>query len=196
MRIIAGEHRGRRLAAPPGSGTRPMLDRVRVALFDTLGARPEDGRVLDLFAGSGSLGLEALSRGAVFARLVERDPGALAALRRNVELLGLTGCAEILRGDALAESAWIPPDEGSPPAWVDVCFLDPPYPWLRDERRGALFAALRRLALEILTPDGVLVLHAPKRAVTEVDFGPGLALRQRSYGSSCLWYVEPEEGAA
>jgi 16S rRNA (guanine(966)-N(2))-methyltransferase RsmD len=87
VRIIAGEHRGRLLKAPEGKGTRPMLDRVREAIFSTLGERVEDARVLDLFAGTGALGLEALSRGARALRLVERDPRVVALLRENVDAL-------------------------------------------------------------------------------------------------------------
>src|SRR5258707_14629336 len=97
MRVIAGQWGGRRLAAPPGRATRPTSDRVREALFSILG--PLDGeRVLDLFAGSGALGLEALSRGAASATLVERAPAALRALRENVAALGAD--AEVVATDA------------------------------------------------------------------------------------------------
>ena len=99
MRIIAGEFRGRRIEAPPGDGTRPMLDRVREALFSTLGERVDGARVLDLFAGSGSLGLEALSRGARVARMVEQHPRAYATLKENVELLGAADRALCARGN-------------------------------------------------------------------------------------------------
>src|SRR5690606_13703278 len=88
VRIIAGIHLGRRIAAPPGRGTRPMLDRMPEALFSTLAPWLPDAVVLDLFAGSGSLGLEALSRGARSARLVERDAAAARVLADNVALLG------------------------------------------------------------------------------------------------------------
>ncbi|MGH7151836.1 MAG: RsmD family RNA methyltransferase, partial [Planctomycetota bacterium] len=101
MRIIAGEHRGARLLSPEGRTTRPMLDRVRTALFDRLG--PLAGaRVLDLFAGTGCLGFEALSRGAESCRFVESDPRALAALRANVEKLRMEERARLVRGDAFA----------------------------------------------------------------------------------------------
>src|SRR5262245_27511390 len=107
MRIIAGEFRGRRLGAPPGLATRPMLDRVREAVFSTLMPRLPDATVLDLFAGSGGLGLEALSRGAARVRLVEQDARAMAQLRENVEALGATGRVELVRGDALHETSWL-----------------------------------------------------------------------------------------
>lgn len=104
MRIVAGEWRGRRLAAPEGRTTRPTSDRVREALFDALTARlgPDlgAGRVLDLFAGTGALGLEALSRGACRAVFVERDRPALRALASNIETLGATDRALVVAGDA------------------------------------------------------------------------------------------------
>ena len=126
LRVIAGTHRGRRLAAPPGRGTRPMLDRVREAIFGRLApwfAPDEAPRVLDLFAGSGSLGIEALSRGAAFARFVERGREAGEVLAKNLRDLDLDEHAELLAADALSGAA----REGGP--W-DVVFYDPPYPLL------------------------------------------------------------------
>src|SRR6187431_3176030 len=97
MRIVAGRHKGRRLRAPAGAGTRPTADRVREALFSILG--PVAGlRVLDLYAGSGALGVEALSRGAEAATFVDSDPAALRAVRDNLERLGLE--ARVFRADA------------------------------------------------------------------------------------------------
>ena len=120
MRIVAGRWRGRRLVAPPGRATRPTSDRVREALFSILG--PLDGeRVLDLYAGSGALGLEALSRGAAHATLVERAPPALRALRANVEALGAD--ATVIAADV----ARFLRDAGESGALYDLVFLDPPY---------------------------------------------------------------------
>src|SRR5262245_22796072 len=106
MRIIAGRQRGRRIRAPEGLGTRPMLDRVREAMFATLMPWLLDANVLDLFAGSGSLGLEALSRGARSARMVERHAPTLALLRDNLAALALEDRATVVRGDALAATTW------------------------------------------------------------------------------------------
>src|SRR5918998_6335794 len=100
MRVVAGTHGGRRLATPPGSATRPTSDRVREALFSILGAAVDGARVLDLFAGSGALGIEALSRGAAEATFVERAPAALRALRGNLAALGIE--AAVHAGDARA----------------------------------------------------------------------------------------------
>lgn len=121
MRIIAGEWRGRRLAAPPGLATRPTGDRTRETLFSMLASRLggfESLRVADLYAGSGALGLEALSRGAAHATFVETDPLALKALRANAEALGAGSRADIRPQSALA----LPPAEP-----FDLILADPPY---------------------------------------------------------------------
>ncbi len=126
MRIVAGAWRGRRLVAPSGSATRPTADRVRQALFDMLlhaswGGRAavEGARVLDAFAGTGALGLEALSRGAAHAIFMERDRAALAALRANIAACGAADRATVLPADATR-----PPQAEAPCGMV---FLDPPY---------------------------------------------------------------------
>jgi len=126
MRIVAGKFRAKRIEAPKGLATRPTSDRVRQALFNVLehGAPQFDftnARVLDLFAGSGALGLEALSRGARFCLFVEESADARAAIRRNVEALSLTGTSKIWRRDAtkLGEAGSMQP--------FDLIFLDPPY---------------------------------------------------------------------
>lgn len=161
-----------------------MLDRVREALFSTLAPWLADARVLDLFAGSGSLGIEALSRGAAHARFVERSPHALEPLRRNLEALELGSRAELVRGDALAPASW-----GSEP--IDVVFLDSPYPLLDEAgSRAAVLGALHALARERLAPEGVVVFHAPRRGVLPSEFGQDLVVRERDYGTNALWYVQ------
>ena len=133
MRIIAGEWRGRRLVVPDGVATRPTGDRVRETLFSMLTSRLgsfEELRVADLYAGSGALGLEALSRGAAFACFVEQDPRAIAAIRANVEALGA-----VERSRVLARSAQsLPPEQP-----FDLVFADPPY------APGSGSAALRHI---------------------------------------------------
>ncbi|MBI1383619.1 MAG: 16S rRNA (guanine(966)-N(2))-methyltransferase RsmD [Rhizobiales bacterium] len=126
MRIVAGRYRGRELKSPSDSAVRPTGDRIREALFNILlnGRDPvsiEGARVLDLFAGTGALGLEALSRGAVFCLFVEENSDARALVRENVERLAATGIAKIFRRDATTMG-----DPGSMRAF-DLVFLDPPY---------------------------------------------------------------------
>jgi 16S rRNA (guanine966-N2)-methyltransferase len=127
MRIVAGQFRGHTLAAPQGSATRPTSDRLRETLFNILahghGLNLEDIKVLDLFAGTGALGLEALSRGARFALFVEEAAPARAAIRDNVEALGLTGVTKLFRRDATRLGP-MPPSAGGP---FDLVFCDPPY---------------------------------------------------------------------
>jgi 16S rRNA (guanine966-N2)-methyltransferase len=119
VRVVAGVARGRRLDAPEGSGTRPTADRVREATFNALGSLGvvEGARVLDLFAGSGALGIEALSRGAAAVTFVDNDARSLAAVRRNLDATGLAAGATVVRGDALCF-------EGGP---FELALLDPPY---------------------------------------------------------------------
>jgi 16S rRNA (guanine966-N2)-methyltransferase len=135
MRIVAGTWRGRALQAPPGDTTRPTADRVRQALFDMLLHAPWSGRdaiegthVLDVFAGTGALGLEALSRGAGFATFIEQDRAALAALRANISTLRAADRTAVLAGDALATKGLAAAPSttlsGAPCALI---FLDPPY---------------------------------------------------------------------
>ena len=164
-----------------------MLDRVREAMFSTLAPWVPGGRVLDLFAGSGSLGLEALSRGAARVRMIERDPRAATALVENVRALGLEDRVRVERGDALDEARWSP--------GVDVVFLDPPYPLLeRPEFLRRLFDALETLAESVLVAEGVIVLHVPRGRLLRDAFPGALACRERVYGSSSLWYVQRGEG--
>ena len=163
-----------------------MLDRVREALFSTLGDQVVDARVLDLCAGSGSLALESLSRGAVSARVVEHDRRTLQVLRSNVESLGLEERVTIVPFDALAPASW---GEGER---FDLVFFDPPYPWLRDrERRREVLEAVERLVSGFLAVDGVLVLHAPRAELSTDAFGAGVEASLREYGTNALWYLRP-----
>jgi 16S rRNA (guanine966-N2)-methyltransferase len=152
VRVIAGAYRGRRLTAPAGASTRPTSDRVREALFSILG--PLDGIVaLDLFAGSGALGIEALSRGAARAVFVERAPAALAALRRNLESVGTDAqSATVVAGDARRALRTARSQRDT----YDLVFLDPPY-------------AQARLFAGELSRDLPGVLAAGARVVAESD---------------------------
>lgn len=134
MRIIAGTFGGRRLVAPKGDVARPTQDRVREAWFSILGAEVQGARVLDLFAGSGALGLEALSRGAVSAVFVEKARASLAALEKNIAELGVEGATTVVKGDALKYA------EAMVPGGFDLVFADPPY----DLGAGAKLVALFR----------------------------------------------------
>lgn len=128
MRIVAGAHRGRNIQAPKGSTTRPTTDRMRETIFNKLlhaswAPDIEGARVIDLFAGSGALGLEAISRGAAFALFVETAPAARGAIRVNVETMQLFGCTKLHRRDA-TDLGQKPEKVGAP---FDIALLDPPY---------------------------------------------------------------------
>ena len=161
--------------------TRPMLDRVREAMFSTLQTRFPDAIVLDLFAGSGSLGLEALSRGAQRVRFVERGAPALEALKKNVAALRVGHRVEIIVADALKAPSW-----GAP---ADVVFLDPPYAMI-DEKRSRVLGVLAEIVGSHLKNDGIVVFHTPHGALTVDEVTTAGQARVRSYGTNDLWYVE------
>ena len=162
MRIVAGEHRSRRLVVPPGRDVRPTSDRAREAVFASLGAHVVDARVLDLFAGSGALGLEALSRGAASCRFVERDATALAAILENVEALGEQERATVEQADALRVLRRAA-DAGER---FDLILVDPPY---ADVER--LADDLGALLPQVLADDGRVVLETGADAAIPV---PGM----------------------
>ncbi len=148
MRIIAGTARGRRIEAPAGEHTRPTLDRVRENLFNILQNRTGDSRVLDLFAGSGALSIEALSRGAAYAVLVDSDRNASRVQRKNLEQLGMADRAEVFLCDWRKAAAELEA-RGSR---FDLIFLDPPYR-MTDLRE--VFAEMAKLIAE----DGLIILE-------------------------------------
>lgn len=184
VRIVAGVAGGRRLAVPP-RGTRPTSDRVREAVFSTLQARRdlEGARVLDLYAGSGALGLEALSRGAAHVRFVESDRRAAAVLCRNVEALGLGGPGgSAVQVSTATVAAALRGDPGQP---YDVVLADPPYT-LDD---GALSEVLTTLASGgWLTPGALLVVERSARAMPPTWPDGVVALTQRGYGDTVVYY--------
>ncbi|MHB1859954.1 MAG: 16S rRNA (guanine(966)-N(2))-methyltransferase RsmD [Solirubrobacteraceae bacterium] len=179
MRVIAGSFGGRRLSAPRGGGTRPTSDRVREAIFSMLvslrGGRLAGARVLDLFAGSGALGIEALSRGAQAAVFVERDVAALAALRRNLDGLSLPpAVAEVRCHDALT-SLTLSAGAGER---FELVLLDPPY---ADAER--LAGPLAEGVPAVLAADGLVVVESATRAPLRLQLP---LLRQRRYGETTV----------
>jgi 16S rRNA (guanine966-N2)-methyltransferase len=168
VRVVAGELRGRKLVAPPGDATRPTADRVREALFSILGDI-SGLRVLDLYAGSGALGIEALSRGAAAAVFVDSSQAAVTAIRRNLSELGLE--APVQRRDALAYLAAAA--DGDP---YDLVFADPPY-----DSALRVGPDLAERLPPILSEDAVIVTESNKRAPLELPFP---LLRERSYGDT------------
>lgn len=178
MRVIAGVAGGRRLEAPPGLATRPTAERTREALFSTLEslARGLGGRrVLDLYAGTGAVGLEALSRGAALATMVESDPRTVAVLRRNVAALDLPG-ADVRASDVDRVLAAPPPEA------YDIAFLDPPYA----QDVTAVLDAL--VTGGWLRPGGLLAVERSSRDAALRWPAQVEALRDKRYGEAVLWY--------
>ena len=180
MRVIAGSRKGHKLAAPHGLDTRPTSDRVRENIFNLIG--PLDGaRVLDLFAGSGALGIEALSRGAAGAVFVEHDPEALRAIERNLDHLRLTG-ARIVRGDVLRTIA----QEATAGAKYDLVLVDPPYGMLTE-----IQPRLARHLPSLLAASGLVVLETDARTEPELP----LPIRTtRKYGQTRVTLFEAHSG--
>ncbi|MFG2136242.1 16S rRNA (guanine(966)-N(2))-methyltransferase RsmD [Streptomyces sp. NPDC048650] len=181
-RVIAGTAGGRRLAVPPGNGTRPTSDRAREGLFSTwesLDGPLAGARVLDLYGGSGAVGLEALSRGAAHVLLVEADTRAARTIRENIQAIGLPG-AELRAGKA--EQTAATPAPGEP---YDIVFLDPPY--------AATEAELREILLTLrgqgwLAEEALVTVERSTRSGTFPWPDGFAAIRSRRYGEATLWY--------
>jgi 16S rRNA (guanine(966)-N(2))-methyltransferase RsmD len=179
VRVIAGSRKGHKLVAPHGLDTRPTSDRVRENVFNLVG--PVDGaRVLDLFAGSGALGIEALSRGAKSAVFVERDPDAVKTIERNLDKLRLTG-ARVIHGDALRAIA----QEAIAGAKYDLVLVDPPYGMLTE-----IQPRLARHLPPLIAADGVVVVETDSRTEPELP----LAVRtSRKYGQTRVTLFEAKQ---
>ena len=168
MRVVAGELRGRRIDAPPGTDTRPTTDKVREATFNALGSLDlvRDALVIDLYAGSGALGIEALSRGAEHCTFVERDRAALRTLRDNLATLGLEDRSKVVPGDALVRARGLP---------ADLVLADPPSGF--DDWVGLLGVV-----------DAPFVVAESGRDLPEVD--GWTVLRSKRYGRSWVAFYE------
>lgn len=191
MRVISGVAKGRRLVSVPGEGTRPITDRVKESLFDILGPDVGGARWLDLFAGTGGVGVEALSRGAEEVVFVDKARKAIAAVRRNLEITGLGERARVLQMDAFRYLEEADPGAG-PAARFHYIYVAPP------QYLGLWAKAL--LALNdkpLLTEDGLLIVQIHPKEYQAVST-PRLALvDERHYGSTALYfYALSDEGRA
>ena len=179
MRIIAGTHRGQRIAAPTGRDTRPTSDRVRESAFNLIGP-VDDADVLDLFAGSGAMGLEALSRGAESATFVESDRDACRTINRNLDKLDLSG-AKVLCQDALTALR----ADARAGRRYDLVLVDPPY-----RRFSSLQNALIQYLPEVLEPGGLLIVETAASDEPEL---PLPKLKSRRYGAARLTLFERDD---
>lgn len=194
MRVIAGTAKGRRLYCPKGSGIRPARDRVKESLFSILGEFVVGCNVLDLFAGTGAIGIEALSRGARSCLFVENDATAAAYIRKNLAVAGLESRGEILRANAFRSL----PHLVRKGVCFDLAFVDPPYKIVEeDEDRKRLLQLLEGLAGRgIMKPPGIVVIeYRPKRAEIPDRIGGFIRFDERGYDATHLgfWHLDEDE---
>jgi 16S rRNA (guanine966-N2)-methyltransferase len=183
-RISGGKERGRRLRSPKGTGIRPTSERVRAAIFSMLGPAVEGARVLDIYAGTGAFGMEALSRGAVWADFVEADERHCQAIRLALQDLGMTDIARVYRARAERGLEMLP-------GGYDLVFADPPYdqnPW--DE-------FLSRMGYrDIVKPGAAVVAEHRHTRLLNDEYGPLKVAKRRRYGDSAvtIFRMEPQHG--
>jgi RNA methyltransferase, RsmD family len=179
MRIIAGEMRGRQLKAVAGMQTRPTSDKVKGAIFNVLGDKVLDARVLDLFAGTGNLALEALSRGSREAVIVEKNLAAHQVIRENLERTGASHKVKLLLMDAFNYLRKYPHEI------FDLVFLDPPY------RQGLVLKSILTLKeFTYLTPIGVIIAETAKDEKLSEDIYPYEIRKTSEYGDTKVWYLQ------
>lgn len=191
MRIIAGTFRSRVLAAPPGLGTRPTSDRLRETLFNVLAPRISGAIFLDLYAGSGAVGIEALSRGASFVTFVERAPAALKILRGNLERLGIesgfrihaAGVGRYLRANAGATPK---------PERREVLFIDPP--WEADEEYAETLGLLGGSGAELRVSGAIVIAEHRRKLPLEERYGNLVRTRVLEQGDAALSFYAIEAG--
>lgn len=191
MRIIAGTKRGMKLFEPAGLVSRPILDRVKGSLFSILFSRGvlQGAVVADLFAGVGSLGLEALSRGATFVRFVELDGAVSAVLQRNIEKAGFAQQCRVTRSDAF--SAGLLADPGRPR--YDLVFVDPPYAATADVGEASPLAGLMKGLTDPVAPHALIVVRTERKIGLLDRYGCLSVTDRREYGKMALTFLERKE---
>lgn len=194
MRVISGSARGRKLLAPQESDVRPMLDRVKESLFNILRDRVEETRVLDLFSGSGSLGIEALSRGAAACVFMEQDATLLKYIRRNLEATGLDAAAMVIKGNVMMG----PRQDAMGRGPFDLVLCDPPYRFIEDPTVRAEVCNVLEKWVECgaLTPGAMLVIHHGPPATILWPFRTLVRTDSRTYGKSILNFFKRKTGMA
>lgn len=183
MRVIAGTLRGRKLLTPEGMDTRPTTDRIKETLFNILQDRIPGARFLDLFAGSGQIGIEAVSRGASHAWLVDSGRNACGVIRKNIDHLNLSASCTLIQRDVKDAIRSFPPDQK-----FDIVFLDPPY---REEREGEVLQSLQDKGC--LTPESLVIIEASLGR--DFSFAEALGfriLRVKNYKTNQHVFLSPE----
>lgn len=179
MRIIAGHYKGHKLKSVKGLNTRPTSDKVKGAIFNVLGAKVQKARVLDVFAGTGSLALESLSRGAEAAVLLEKNNAAYQVIKENVELLGITQNVTVYKVDALKYLEHLRGKE------FDLIFLDPPY------GKGLASQTLELIKdSRLLQEDGVIIAETSSNETLSKDLKPLEFRLEKEYGDTKIWFLQ------
>lgn len=180
MRVISGSAKGRRLRSVPGESTRPITDRVKEALFNIIGPDIQEAAVLDLFAGTGSVGIEALSRGAESALFIDLDRSAIKTIHENLERTGLSDKAQVVRGDALAIL------DGPPHMQFDYIYIAPP------QYKGLWCKALKQVDdhLDWLSEDAWVIAQIHPREVEDQELNLLVEFDRRNYGSTLLIFFQ------
>lgn len=180
MRVIAGQFRSRVLVAPPGTGTRPTSDRLRETLFNVLGPRVQGSRFADLYAGSGAVGIEALSRGATLCLFAERGPAALSAIQRNLAALKPSNSFRIEAGSVARALS----DAEKRSERFDLVFLDPPYE--AETEYSATLGFLGEEHRSLLAPDALVIAEHARRSALPQNFGRLVQRRLLEQGDAAL----------
>ena len=184
MRIIAGQNRGRRLKSVPGMKTRPTADRVKEAVFSSIEGRLYQCRFLDVFGGTGSISLEALSRGAAEAVVLEKDADALKVIQDNIAACGQQPRCQVMRGDSVSLLDALA-RQGK---CFDLIYVDPPY------QSGLYETVLQKIAAgKLLAPDGMILLECAKNASLSVENSIFFIYKEKSYGDTRIVYVKYKE---
>ena len=184
VRVISGKAKGRKLFSVPGTGTRPITDRVKEALFNILGPRVQDSLWLDLFAGTGSVGVEALSRGAERVVFVDKAHQAIRTLQRNLDLTGFEDQAEVVRGDAMRYI-----DRANEDTGFDYIYVAPP------QYRELWAEALTKLdAKPLLASEGLIIVQIHPRELGPITLQRLELLSERRYGSTLLLFYGERAG--
>jgi 16S rRNA (guanine966-N2)-methyltransferase len=191
MRIIAGSKRGMNLFSPPGMDSRPITDRVKQSLYDVLQKYnlPAGKSVADIFAGVGSLGLEALSRGAAFVTFVEQNSQIAPVLKQNIEKAGFAGQSKIVKSDAFSV-AW--PMDAEHPQY-DLAFVDPPYVDSANTQAGAPLATMLNRLSERVSAGGFVIVRTHCDTVLSQSYGPLKIIETRQWGSMTVTILKKGE---
>jgi 16S rRNA (guanine966-N2)-methyltransferase len=191
MRIIAGDKRGMKLLGPRAGDTRPIIDRVKESLFSVLYkyGLPDGKVVADVFCGVGSLGLEALSRGAEFATFVEKDPRVVAVLEKNIEKAGFVRQSKVIAADAFDVGAPVGPKGQE----YDLVFVDPPYADTADVGPGSALAGVLGLVCEQVTSKGFVMVRTRKSTELPERYGALGVVERREWGTMAVTILQRQE---